>query len=288
MSPDFQLLKGAPVALAIEEKLKIRAQQFTQKHNRAPHLVVVLVGDDPASQVYVTKKHEACLRVGFLSTKIELPLSTSQGDLIQRIRKLNEDETVDGILVQMPLPPQISTYKIIEMIQPLKDVDGLCEANLGSLLSGHAKAVSCTPKGVMDLLDYYKIEIAGRHAVVIGRSLIVGKPMSLLLQARDATVTMCHSKTQNLREHTQLADIVIVAAGKAQSFGADYFKAGAVVIDVGIHRNEEGKVVGDVRLQELKQKVRAASPVPGGVGMMTIAALLENLMGLAEARVGKK
>lgn len=273
-------------ALAEEKKihLKIRTSNFHNKYKRAPQLVVILVGEDPASQVYVRNKLKACESAGILSSKQELPALTTQAQLNSVIEKLNHDSDVDGILVQLPLPKHLSQNDVIGKIDPKKDVDCFTAENCGMFWLGQQSVSPCTPAGIMNLLEHHKIQIAGKYAVVIGRSHIVGKPMAHLLMSKDATVTICHSKTPNMKEHTLRADILVVAAGQRHLLGKNDIKQGAVVVDVGMHRGQDQKLTGDVKLNELKNWASAMTPVPGGVGPMTIATLLENTMTLAEIR----
>jgi methylenetetrahydrofolate dehydrogenase (NADP+)/methenyltetrahydrofolate cyclohydrolase len=282
------ILNGKTVAEARREILKPRVQNFTQSFSRAPHLVVVLVGENPASQVYVRNKVKACESAGIRSTKIELPANTSQQELNAQIDRLNQDDSVDAVLVQLPLPGDLEEDELNARLSPWKDSDGFSFESLGRLWAGDPVVSPCTPQGVMNLLSYYKISVAGKYAVVVGRSNIVGKPMAHLLTMADATVTLCHSKTKNLTEFTKQADIVVVAAGKRHLLGREDFKQGAVVIDVGMHGSGQGQLVGDVRWQELEGWVSAVTPVPGGVGPMTIATLLENTVTLAEKRKSLK
>lgn len=280
------LLDGKAVAEFVREELKTRVQAFAAAAKRAPHLAVVLVGEDKASQVYVKNKHLACQKIGMLSTVHTLPDNTTQAQLEKLLDQLNSDDGVDGILVQLPLPKTLKPERVLEKLKPEKDADGLTYASLGYLWAGRPFVKPCTPSGVMRILDYYRIPVAGKTAVVVGRSNIVGKPMAHLLMEANATVTICHSQTKNIREWTSKADIVVVAAGKAGLLGKDDFRAGSVVIDVGMHGTGGGKLQGDVRFEELQGHVQAATPVPGGVGPMTIACLLENTMTLAEKRRG--
>ena len=283
----MMILDGKVVSHSRREALKSRVEKFKAMGGRAPHLVVVLVGENPASQVYVRNKVKACADLGIKSTKLEKPSSLSQKDLEDLIRALNQDDGVDGVLVQLPLPASLREEPILELLSPNKDADGFTYSALGHLWGGHPLVAPCTPQGVMSILEHYKISVAGKNVVVVGRSLIVGKPMAHLLTAADATVTICHSKTSNIREHTLRADIVVVAAGKKHLLGKDDFKKGAVVIDVGMHGSGEGKgLAGDVRFSELENWAAAATPVPGGVGPMTITTLLENTVTLAEKRKG--
>jgi methylenetetrahydrofolate dehydrogenase (NADP+)/methenyltetrahydrofolate cyclohydrolase len=277
-------LDGRTLAQQWRQELKTRILQWQQASGVTPCLAVVLVGEDPASQVYVSHKIKACAEVGIKSVEKRLGAETSQEELDQLVDDLNQDPSVHGILVQLPLPEGLSEKKTIDRIHPLKDVDGLSVENLGLLAAGRMRVAPCTPYGVIQLLKHNDIEIAGKNAVVIGRSQIVGKPMALLLLQENATVTVCHSQTQNLREHLHAADIVVVAAGRPEFLGRDDFKPGAVIVDVGIHRKDDGKLCGDVRYDELLETAAALSPVPGGVGPMTIAMLLENTLKLAQAQ----
>lgn len=284
----MQILNGKDVAQAVRLSLVPRIQKFIAKESRVPHLAVVIVGDDNASHVYVRNKKMACDSVGMESTIHALPRKTTQQELNAKIEALNRDGDVDGILVQFPLPEHLSSQTVLQLLDPEKDVDGLTYTSLGYFFAGSPLVRPCTPAGVMTILNYYKINIEGMKAVVIGRSNIVGKPMAQLLTEANATVTLCHSKTKNLTSYTREADLVVVAAGRANMLGRDDFKKGAIVIDVGIHRqSESGKLCGDVRFEELKDWVSAATPVPGGVGPMTIATLLQNTCLLAEKRASK-
>lgn len=283
------MLNGKEVAGEVRSALVPRVQAFTEKFGRAPHLSVVIVGDDPASHVYVKNKKIACEAVGMTSTIHSLPQDISQSELTLMIRSLNADDHVDGILVQFPLPPHLSSDEVLGLVASEKDADGLTYTSLGYFFAGKPLVKPCTPEGVMKILRHYKISVEGMKAVVVGRSNIVGKPMAQLLTDANATVTLCHSKTKNLTEYTQAADLVVVAAGRARMLGRDDFKQGAVVIDVGMHRGgPAGKLCGDVRYEELEGWVKAATPVPGGVGPMTIATLIENTCELAERRANSK
>lgn len=285
MHNDFQLLDGKKVSQEIQTKLKTQVQEFKNKWGRAPGLHVVLVGQDPASQIYVGHKEKMAQNLGMASKVWRLDEKTSQADLEKLVKQLVDDESVDGILVQLPLPAHLKDEPIMELIPFTKDVDGFTKPSLGALAHGEPLAVSCTPAGVMEILHHYGISVKGLNCVVVGRSLIVGKPMSLLLLNADATVTVCHSKTKNLKDFTRNADLVVVAAGKPQFLGPEDFKKGAIVIDVGIHRDQNNKVCGDVRSEGLDKVVKAASPVPGGVGPMTIVMLMQNTLKLAQARM---
>jgi methylenetetrahydrofolate dehydrogenase (NADP+)/methenyltetrahydrofolate cyclohydrolase len=284
----MQLLDGKVVSNAQREALKPRLAQFQKKHGRAVHLAVILVGDDPASQVYVRLKIKASAELGLRSSHYELPAETTQQELLSLVKKLNEDNDVDGILVQRPLPQGLIESEVFELISPEKDVDGFSYQALGHLLAGTPTVAPCTPAGIMTILRHYGINVAGMKAVVIGRSVTVGKPMALLLSLANATVTMCHSKTKDLSSYTRQADLVVVAAGKKHLLGREDFKKEAIVIDVGIHGSGlGGKVAGDVRTEGLEDWLKARTPVPGGVGPMTIATLFENTVTLAERRMQK-
>lgn len=285
----MQILDGKLVSQVRREALKSKIIEFRQKFARAPKLAVVLVGDLVASQVYVRNKERSCQEVGIESVKILLPAESTQIELNETIQKLNNDESVDGILVQLPLPKGLNSNQLNQLIRADKDADGFTFENLGTFFAGQEVVAPCTPKGVMSILEHYKINVAGMKAVVVGRSLIVGKPMAQMLIEANATVTVCHSKTRDLRSETQTADLVVVAAGQPHLLGRDDFKEGAIVIDVGMHgTGNSQKLVGDVRFEELRGWVKAATPVPGGVGPMTITTLLENTVLLAEHRMLKK
>jgi methylenetetrahydrofolate dehydrogenase (NADP+)/methenyltetrahydrofolate cyclohydrolase len=282
------VLDGKSVALKVKNRLSQEIENLKKSgQSRAPGLAVVIVGEDPASQVYVNNKIKACAEVGIRSFHHVLPAHTSEAAVIQLVEKLNQDPLVDGILVQLPLPKSINSDNVIAKIAQNKDADGLTYSNLGALFAGHPVVKPCTPAGVIEILKHFKIEIAGRSAVVVGRSQIVGRPMAALLIDENATVTVAHSKTQNLEEVTRQADIVVVAAGKPRMLGREAFKKGAIVIDVGIHRLPTG-LCGDVRYDELEGHVQAATPVPGGVGAMTIAMLMENTFQLAKRHLANK
>ncbi len=269
-----QILDGKKVATDVRAQI---AKEVEQTEGITPGLAVVLVGDDQASQVYVRNKEKACNSVGINSFMHLLPASTRQEELLDLIKKLNADSKVHGILVQLPVPPQIDPDIILQAIDPTKDVDGFHPFNTGKLMAGLKTFVPCTPRGIMHLLAAYNISLAGKHAVVVGRSNIVGKPMASLLMARDATVTVCHSKTSDLKEFTRSADILVVAVGRPRLITADMVKPGAVVVDVGINRLPEG-LVGDVDFDTVKEVASYITPVPGGVGPLTIAMLLQNTL----------
>ncbi len=282
------VLDGKIVAQKIKDQVKSRASEFRQKRGASPGLTVILIGEDPASEVYVKNKIAACAEAGIVSNEIRKSKNTSAAEIKEIILQLNTDSKVHGILVQLPLPEHLNSDEVLSWIDPQKDPDGLTIENLGLLVAGRPRVKSCTPAGVMEILKHYNIEVAGKNAVVIGRSNIVGKPMAQLLQMADATVTVCHSRTSDLKTHTLAADILVVAAGKPEFIGREHCKKNAVVIDVGIHRKEakpaeKPKLCGDVKFDELKDWASAATPVPGGVGPMTIAMLLSNTMTLAES-----
>jgi methylenetetrahydrofolate dehydrogenase (NADP+)/methenyltetrahydrofolate cyclohydrolase len=275
------ILSGKAVSEKKRQELKKRVAKFTSPNNRAPGLAVILVGDDPASGVYVKNKIKACEETGIESFHHQLKKETSEEELVELIKKLNQDKKVDGILLQLPLPKHLDAEKITDVISPEKDADGLTTASMGLLFCGRSRVVPCTPKGVIEILKFYDISISGKNCVVVGRSQIVGRPMAQLLLLENGTVTVAHSKTPDVSAVTRAADIVVVAAGRPRFLGRADFKKGSVVVDVGIHRTQDG-LCGDVRFEELKDYVFAATPVPGGVGPMTITMLLENTLTLAE------
>ncbi len=277
-----QIIDGKQLAQSIRLEIKAKTQEFTNRTGIQPGLATVLVGQDPASQVYVRNKHKACAEVGFYSEAHELSDTATAEELISLVQKLNKDSKIHGILVQLPLPKHIPESVAIDAIIPEKDVDGIHPASIGNLVLGKAGFVACTPAGVMRLIDSTGIDLKGKHAVVVGRSNIVGKPLSLLLLARHATVTICHSRTQDLGAVTRSADVLCVAVGKAKLIKGDMVKPGAVVIDVGTNRNEEGKLVGDVDFESVVPVASAITPVPKGVGPMTITMLLWNTLQAAE------
>lgn len=279
------LIDGRVVAKAWKENAAARAQAMIAR-GVTPHLAVVLVGENPASQVYVRNKENACIKAGIRSTVIRLPADCAQETLEDAVRRLNEDASVDGMLVQLPLPQGLDEEAVLRLIDPEKDVDGFHAVNVGRLASGQPGFVPCTPLGVMKLLEAYGIDPCGKRAVVIGRSNIVGKPMAMLLLAANATVTVCHSRTQNLEEIAREADILVAAVGRPRFVTADMVKSGAAVIDVGINR-VDGQLVGDVDFDAASEKAGLITPVPGGVGQMTIAMLLANTLDAAERRARK-
>ncbi|MCI8343777.1 MAG: bifunctional methylenetetrahydrofolate dehydrogenase/methenyltetrahydrofolate cyclohydrolase FolD [Clostridia bacterium] len=275
------LLNGKETAAQIRAEIKGRADRFLVKRGYPVGLAVVLIGENPASQVYVRNKIKACEEAGIRSFAYYLPQSTSQKDAEELVSSLAENKQVHGILVQLPLPNGLDAEKILAKIPAEKDIDGFSENNIGSLALGKKAIVACTPLGVMELLKRYGVSVAGKRAVVVGRSNIVGKPMAMLLLNADATVTVCHSKTQNLKEECRNADILIAAIGKAKFITADMVKENAIVVDVGMNRDENG-LCGDVDFAEVQKKASYITPVPGGVGPMTIAMLLNNVCEAAE------
>lgn len=280
-----QILDGKALAAEIRTEVKAQVEVLAQKGVHTA-LAVVLVGDDPASQVYVRNKIKACADAGIKSLEFRMSSETTQEALLARIAELNADDSVDGILVQLPLPPQINAEAVIAAIDPDKDVDGFHTANAGALVTGKEGFVPCTPFGVMRLIDKSGVDPAGKAAVIVGRSNIVGKPMALLLLAANATVTVAHSKTPDLGAVTRTADILVAAVGRAKLIKADMVKPGAVVIDVGMNRDENGKLCGDVDYDSVKEVAGHITPVPGGVGPMTIAMLLQNTVIAARKRRG--
>lgn len=268
-------IDGKQISTDIKEELKAEAAAL-KAAGKSCCLAVIQVGKDPASSVYVNNKKKACAYIGIESLAYELEEETTEAELLALIDKLNRDEKVHGILCQLPLPTHIDENKIIRAISPKKDVDGFHPQNVGALVIGQPGFVSCTPAGIIQLLHRSRIELEGKHCVVVGRSNIVGKPMALLMLRENCTVTICHSRTKNLKDICRGADILIVAIGKPRYIGADYVKEGAVVIDVGIHRDENNKLCGDVKFDEVEPLASCITPVPGGVGPMTIAMLMHN------------
>lgn len=269
------LIDGKQISTDIKDELKETVARLKEQGIEGA-LAVIQVGADPASSVYVRNKKKACEYIGIRSVSYELPKETTEEELLGIIEKLNDDNTINGILCQLPVPAHMDENKIIRTIAPQKDVDGFHTQNVGALVVGQEGFVSCTPAGVIQLLKRSNIAIEGKHCVVVGRSNIVGKPMALLMLQENATVTICHSRTKNLKEICKEADILIVAIGKPKFITADYVKEGATVIDVGIHRMEDGKLCGDVDFDQVEPHVSAITPVPGGVGPMTIAMLMNN------------
>jgi len=276
------IIDGKRISQEIKDELKVKVETLKAEGKKAA-LAVIQVGNDPASSVYVNNKKKACAYIGIESLSYELPEETTEEELLALVERLNEDDDVHGILVQLPVPKHIDADKIIQTISPKKDVDGFHPENVGNLVIGEKGFVSCTPAGIIQLLKRSNIEITGKNCVVVGRSNIVGKPMALLMLRENATVTIAHSKTQNLKELCKTADILIVAIGKPQFITAEYVKEGAVIIDVGIHRDENNKLCGDVKYDEVEPLASAITPVPGGVGPMTIAMLMNNCVEAMES-----
>lgn len=280
-----KLIDGKLISAQIRAELKEETKTFIEKTGVTPKLTVILVGEDPASQVYVRNKGRACEEVGFAAEQITLPATTSQEELDALIDRLNADKTVHGILVQLPLPRGLSEERVLLRISPEKDVDAFHPYNVGRMVAGQITYLPCTPAGVMELIERSGISVAGKDCVAIGRSNIVGKPMAHLLMQANGTVTVCHSRTKDLAEHTRRADILVAAIGKADFVTADMVKPGAVVIDVGINRNAEGKLTGDVDFASVEPIASYITPVPGGVGPMTIAMLMKNTLTAAKRAV---
>lgn len=282
-----QILDGKEVAKKVRAQVRREAKAFAEQTGCTPCLAVIIVGEDPASQIYVKNKKLACEKCGFLSREYALPETTTQEELIDLIRTLNSDDEVNGILVQQPLPKHMNVSEINNIIDPDKDVDAFHPVNTGKIMIGDAGLLPCTPAGILEMLDAYEIPIEGRECVVVGRSNLVGKPASLLMLSRNATVTMCHSRTRDLAEVTRRADILIVAIGRARMITADMVKPGAVVIDVGVNRTEDG-IFGDVDFDPVSEIASYITPVPGGVGRMTIAMLMRNTLTAAKIQAQKK
>ncbi len=271
------IIDGKKVSAQVKEQVRIETEELVKKCIK-PGLAVIIVGDDPASRVYVNNKKKACEKVGFLSKEFALPATTTQEELIALVNELNEDKEINGILCQLPLPKGLDEKAVIEAISPLKDVDAFHASNVGKIMIGDYDFLPCTPAGVMEMLHSYNIPVEGKECVVIGRSNIVGKPMAMLLLHENGTVTITHSRTKNLKEVTKRANILVAAIGKPKFVTADMVKEGAVVIDVGMDRDENGKLCGDVDFENVKEKCSAITPVPGGVGPMTIAVLMKNTL----------
>lgn len=276
-----EIIDGKQIAAQVRNEIKERTRQLIDQGIQ-PGLAVIIVGEDSASQVYVRNKIKACAEVGFYSENYELPASATEDELLSLVEKLNQDPKIHGILVQLPLPKGFDEDKVIAAINPDKDVDAFHASNVGKIVIGEYDFLPCTPAGVMKLLEYSNIEVAGKDCVVIGRSNIVGKPQAMLMLHANATVQICHSKTKDLAQKTAAADILIVAIGKAKFVTADMIKEGAVVIDVGMNRDENGKLCGDVDYASCLEKASHITPVPGGVGPMTITMLLQNTLTAAE------
>ena len=280
-----QLIDGKKISADIRAEIKAETAEFVAKTGVTPKLAVVLVGDNPASQVYVRNKGKACEEVGFLAEQIDMPATTTQDELEALIDRLNADDSVHGILVQLPLPKGLSEERVLLRIDPNKDVDAFHPYNVGRMVAGQAIFLPCTPAGVMQLLKRSGVSVAGKNCVVVGRSNIVGKPMAHLLLQENGTVTICHSRTADLAAETRRADILIAAIGKADFFTGDMVKEGVVVIDVGMNRNAQGKLTGDVDFASVEPKASYITPVPGGVGPMTIAMLMQNTLTAAKNKV---
>lgn len=275
---DMKLINGKEISTKTKNMIKAEIEEIRKTGKRVPKLAVILVGDNQASQVYVRNKEKACAYVGMESLRINRDANFSEEDLLKLIDELNHDESVDGILVQLPLPKTIDEEKVLKAIAPEKDVDGFHPANIAKLFLNEEGFIPCTPYGMMVMLEEIGYDLDGKEVVVVGRSNIVGKPVALLALHHNATVTIAHSHTKNLQEVTSRADVLIAAIGKAKFFTADYVKEGAVVLDVGMNRDENGKLCGDVDFDDVKEKVSSITPVPGGVGPMTIAMLMKNTL----------
>ena len=281
----MNIIDGKAVSKKVKEDVKAECEQLKAK-GITPGLAVIIVGDDPASQVYVHNKEVACEACGFYSVKYALPAETTQDELNALVDKINKDDKINGILCQLPLPSHLDDKEVINRIDPLKDVDAFHPVNVGAIMIGDYNYLPCTPAGVMELIHSTGIDVSGKKAVVIGRSNIVGKPMAMLLLHENATVEITHSRTQNLADITKEADILVSAIGKAKFVKADMVKDGAVVIDVGMNRDENGKLCGDVDFEDVKDKCSFITPVPGGVGPMTIAMLMKNTLTAAKIQNG--
>ena len=282
-----EIIDGKQIAKEVREEIREEVANLQERCGIKPGLSVILVGEDPASKVYVRNKHKACKEAGIISFEHILPIDTGEEALLALIEQNNADPAVNGILVQLPLPGHMNKDRVLEAISPAKDVDGFHPYNIGKLLTGTPLFEPCTPLGIMALIDSTGIDIEGKDAVIVGRSNIVGKPMAFMLLKRNATVTMCHSKTKDLPEKVRSADIVVAAVGKLQMVKGDWIKEGAVVIDVGMNRNAEGKLAGDVDFAGAKINAGYITPVPGGVGPMTIAMLLKNTLFSAKVSAGE-
>ena len=282
------IVSGKEVSASIRERLKEDTKQFVAEHGYAPGLAVIIVGEDPASKVYVNNKHKACLEVGFTSEVYRLPQETTMDELLSLIDKLNNDEKIHGILCQLPLPKHLNEEQVILRINPEKDVDAFHPINTGKIMIGNHSFVPCTPAGVMRLIESTGTDVCGKECVVVGRSNIVGKPQAMLLLQKNGTVTICHSRTRDLKEVTKRADILVVAVGIPNFITGDMIKEGAVVMDVGINRTPEGKLVGDVDFESAEKVASYITPVPGGVGPMTITMLLENTLTAARLQAKKE
>ena len=277
-----KLINGKEIAASVRERVRLEAAELREKTGIVPGLAVILVGDDPASKIYVGNKKKACLEAGFNSFEHILPAETTQQELLELIERLNEDPAVHGILCQLPLPEHIDERAVIAAISPKKDVDAFHPVNVGKIMIGDYDFLPCTPAGVMELIHSTGVSVGGKRCVVVGRSNIVGKPMSMLLLHENGTVTVCHSKTADLADECRRADILVAAVGKAKLITADMVKEGAVVVDVGMNRDSNGKLCGDVDFENVEPKASFITPVPGGVGPMTIAMLMRNALTAAK------
>ena len=282
-----ELINGKLVTSEVRKQTALEIAKFKEETGTIPGLAVILVGNDPASAVYVRNKHKGCMEVGINSYEITMPEETTEEELLMQIDKLNKDEKVHGILVQLPLPKHISEDRVLNSISPKKDVDAFHPENVGKIMLGKYAFLPCTPAGIMELLAFYNVDIEGKECVVLGRSNIVGKPMSQLLLAKNGTVTVCHSRTKNLSDVTKRADILVVAIGKPKFVGKEMVKEGAVVVDVGINRLPDGKLCGDVDFDAVSEVASMITPVPGGVGPMTITMLLKNTLTAAKLSLDK-
>ncbi len=282
-----QIIDGKLISKQVREEIAAEVVAYKAKYNAAPGLAVIIVGSDPASQVYVRNKKRACEEVGFYSESYELPEETTNEELIALVERLNHDDKIHGILVQLPLPKHLDETKVLLTIRPEKDVDAFHPYNVGKIMIGNHELLPCTPAGVMVLLEKSGVQVSGKKCVVIGRSNIVGKPMAMLLLHANGTVTICHSRTQNLKEICREADILVASIGKPEFVTGDMVKEGAVVVDVGINRLESGKLVGDVNFAQVEPKASYITPVPGGVGPMTITMLLKNTLTAASIARGE-
>lgn len=282
-----QIINGKLVSAQVREELKLETERMVAEHGVRPGLAVIIVGDDPASKVYVNNKEKGCAEVGFYSEVYRLPAETTQQELIALVERLNNDDKIHGILCQLPLPKHLDETAVILAINPEKDVDAFHPVNVGKIMIGNYSFLPCTPAGVMKLIESTGVDITGKECVVIGRSNIVGKPQAMLLLHKNATITVCHSKTKNLAEVTRRADILVVAIGKADFVTGDMVKDGAIVIDVGMNRKADGKLTGDVDFASVEPRASFITPVPGGVGPMTISMLLTNTMTAAKNALRK-
>lgn len=282
------IINGKEISKKIKDQLKEEVEIIKENYSRLPKLVVILIGEDQASKTYVRNKERGCAYIGIESEVLKHDDTFSESELLEEIERLNNDDNVDGILVQLPLPKHIKEERILSAIDPNKDVDGFHPQNVAKLFLGQQSLVPCTPKGMLVLLDEINYDLKGKEVVVVGRSNIVGKPVSVLCLQKDATVTIGHSKTKNLKSVCSRADVLITAIGKAKFFNHDYVKEGAVVLDVGINRDENNKLCGDVDFDDVKDKVKAITPVPGGIGPMTITMLMQNTLEAFYKRNGEK